>query len=58
MNGHLGIVRYLVRERVDIETRHSGQTPLHTAVLQGQVFEVLVRNGADVHAVTSERVCR
>ncbi|KAL2200604.1 hypothetical protein P885DRAFT_27745, partial [Corynascus similis CBS 632.67] len=57
MNGHEDIVRYLIEEGVDIETRYNGQTPLHTAVLHGQkgVFRLLVKSGANVHAVTSDR---
>ncbi|KAK4042836.1 hypothetical protein C8A01DRAFT_13575 [Parachaetomium inaequale] len=57
MNGHVDIVRYLVKEGVSIETRHHGQTPLHTAVLHGQkeVFRFLMENGANVHALTSDK---
>ncbi|KAL2158942.1 hypothetical protein VTH06DRAFT_2972 [Thermothelomyces fergusii] len=57
MNGHEDIVRYLVKSGVDIELRYNGQTPLHTAVLYGQkgVFDLLVKSGADVRALTSDR---
>ncbi|KAH6635245.1 hypothetical protein B0J18DRAFT_418308 [Chaetomium sp. MPI-SDFR-AT-0129] len=57
MNGHVDIVRYLIREGVSIEARHNGQTPLHTAVLHGQkeVFSLLLDHGANARAVTSEK---
>ena len=56
MNGHLDVVRYLVRAGVDIESRYQGQTPLHTAVLHGQrdIFDFLVQNGSDARALTTE----
>ncbi|AEO55203.1 hypothetical protein MYCTH_2298796 [Thermothelomyces thermophilus ATCC 42464] len=57
MNGHEDIVRYLIKGGVDIELRYNGQTPLHTAVLHGQkgVFDLLVKNGAEVRALTSDK---
>ncbi|KAL2175590.1 uncharacterized protein P884DRAFT_44867 [Thermothelomyces heterothallicus CBS 202.75] len=57
MNGHEDIVRYLINDGVHIELRYNGQTPLHTAVLHGQkgVFDLLVKNGADVRALTSDK---
>lgn len=57
MNNHEDIVRYLVKDGVDIELRHKGMTPLHTAVLHGRVdiFNFLLENGADVRATTSQR---
>ncbi|KAK4234673.1 hypothetical protein C8A03DRAFT_37545 [Achaetomium macrosporum] len=57
MTGQVDIVRYLVSERVSVETRHNGQTPPHTAVLHGEkdVLEFLLQNGANVHALTSDK---
>ncbi|KAK4146729.1 uncharacterized protein C8A04DRAFT_9528, partial [Dichotomopilus funicola] len=57
MNGHVDIVRYLIREGISIEARHNGQTPLHTAVLHGQkeVFSLLLDHGANARALTSEK---
>ena len=57
MNGHEDIIRYLIRQGVDIELRWKGMTPLHTAILHGRhgVFNLLLKNGADPWAVTSDK---
>lgn len=56
-NGHLDIVEYLLLRGVDIELRHRGLTPLHTAVLHGHraIFDRLVDRGANLCATTTCR---
>lgn len=56
-NGHLDIVEYLLLRGVNVELRHRGLTPLHTAVLHGHraIFDRLVDHGADLYATTTRR---
>jgi ankyrin repeat protein len=57
VNNNEDIVRYLVRNGVDVELRYQGMTPLHTAILHSRVniFEFLLENGTDAGATTSKR---
>jgi len=55
-NGHVEIVRILVRERADLEAEFRGKTPLSIACMRGHkpVVEILLRHGANPSVKDSE----
>jgi len=57
MNGHSEVVKYLIKRGVDLDLRFHGMTPLHTAILYGQIalFKYLLKHGADARKPTLSR---